>query len=136
MTLVLDASVAITWFVEDESNENAWPLLDSVARDGATVPVVWAFETANALLMAERRGRISPDQRRLATTGLAGLPITIASEGVVQALANTLDLASRHRLTVYDAACLELAVRSRLPLASFDRALRTAALAAGVALAV
>jgi len=41
-------------------------------------------------------------------------------------------LASRTRLTLYDAAYLELAQRRRLPLASLDRELRAAATAEGV----
>ena len=44
----------------------------------------------------------------------------------------TLDLAERHRLTVYDACHLELALRRSLPLASRDKDLRRAAEASGV----
>lgn len=43
-------------------------------------------------------------------------------------------LASRHRLTVYDAAYLELARRRDVPLAALDTDLRKAALAEGVPL--
>jgi len=43
-------------------------------------------------------------------------------------------LALAYRLTGYDAAYLELALRKRLPLASLDKALNKAAVAAGVAL--
>jgi predicted nucleic acid-binding protein len=41
-------------------------------------------------------------------------------------------LAERFRLTIYDAAYLELAQRRRLPLASLDRELRVAATALGI----
>ena len=45
----------------------------------------------------------------------------------------TLRPADRYRLTLYDAAYLELAQRRQLPLASLDTALMTAAKAAGTA---
>ena len=50
------------------------------------------------------------------------------------AVARTLTLAERCRLTLYDAAYLELAQRRRLPLASLDRELRAAGRALGVTL--
>jgi predicted nucleic acid-binding protein len=42
--------------------------------------------------------------------------------------------ADRYRLTLYDAAYLELSIRLSIPLATFDAALRRAAAADGVAL--
>ena len=53
-------------------------------------------------------------------------------EDLVDASA-TLGLADRHRLTLYDAAYLELALRLNLPLATLDQALRDAAAALGLA---
>ena len=47
---------------------------------------------------------------------------------------HVLTLARRHRLTVYDAAYLELAAREALPLATLDAQLATAAQAEQVAL--
>ena len=43
-------------------------------------------------------------------------------------------MAVKHALTLYDAAYLELALRLRLPLATFDKALCRAAEAEGVRL--
>ncbi len=48
--------------------------------------------------------------------------------------AGTLHIADRFRLTVYDAAYLELAQRRALPLATLDQDLRNAGSALGVAL--
>ena len=47
-------------------------------------------------------------------------------------MATTLNLADHFRLTVYDAAYLELARRRALPLATLDQELLTAATAIGV----
>ncbi len=48
--------------------------------------------------------------------------------------ASLMTLARKRKLTVYDAAYLELAKREALPLATLDRALEKAAIAEGVAL--
>ena len=44
------------------------------------------------------------------------------------------ELARKHKLTSYDAAYLELAIRGGLPIATFDRALATAAGKEGIKL--
>ena len=60
------------------------------------------------------------------------LDIATDQQTAAQAWAATLALADEHRLTVYDAAYLELARRRGLPLATLDQALRDAGAAAGV----
>ena len=55
MSCVIDASVALSWFLEDERSDERDALLDQVAISGATVPGLWRLEVANALLMAFRR---------------------------------------------------------------------------------
>jgi predicted nucleic acid-binding protein len=62
------------------------------------------------------------------------LPIEIDSETSHHSWGRTLDLADRHKLTVYDATYLELALRRALPLATLDRDLRNAAQAEGIKL--
>ena len=85
-------------------------------------------------VMAERRGRLSTRHRTQVLQVLADLPIEIDEETSGRAWRETLVLAEAHRLTLYDAAYLELAVRRSLPLATRDAALRSAAEAAGVPL--
>jgi predicted nucleic acid-binding protein len=82
--------------------------------------------------MAMRRGRI--DQARIGrfARDLAALPIRIDPPHAPGAWGDVIRVATEHRLTVYDAAYLELAERTGLPLASLDGDLRMAALAAGV----
>jgi len=65
---------------------------------------------------------------------LALLDITTDDQTGVQALGETLNMADRFQLTVYDAAYLELAERRTLPLATLDAELRAAAKALGVRL--
>lgn len=132
MTLVLDGSVALAWVFTDERDAVAEAVLNDVKRDGAVVPNLWALEVANSLLQAERRGRLSLDNRRAALSGFGALRITVDHETNRHAWAATLELAERHGLTVYDSSYLELALRLDLPLASRDKALRRAALERGV----
>jgi len=129
---VLDCSVALSWILPGEQDDAVAAVLDLVADEGALVPEIWWLETANVLLLAERRGRITLAQRVAAQTALRGLHLTTDRETSNAAWGATLDLAAARRLTVYDAAYLELALRAGLPLASRDAALLQAARSVGV----
>lgn len=134
MTLVLDSSVALTWCFEDEGTVATDAVLDQVAHSGAAAPLLWPLEILNALTMAERRGRIDASQRQRLSGFLRDLPVALDGETAIQAWVATASLAAQFRLTIYDAAYLELAVRMRLPLATLDRELRAAADKLGVVL--
>ncbi len=132
MSLVLDSSVAVALVNRDETTTNIIQIFYRVARQGAWVPAIWHLEVANSLELAVRRGRFQPRLRDSALADLATLPINIDPETDRHAWGATLQLAVRHRLTLYDAAFLELAQRRRRPLATLDRELRAAAEAEGV----
>ena len=134
MSLVLDSSATLAWIYSDETTEPIRRLFDAVADDGAVVPALWRLEVANSLTVAVRRGRIDADFRRAALVDLALLDITTDDQTGVQAWGETLNMADRFQLTVYDAAYLELAERRTLPLATLDAELRIAAKAVGVRL--
>ena len=129
---VLDASLALQWLLEDESDRQySLSILASLSHKRAAVPMLWFYEVGNGLLMAWRRKRISADQITGFLTRLGALPI----EPAEQAANEILDLpvlAQKHDLTNYDAAYLALAIKLSLPLATADRDLRRAAAAAGV----
>jgi predicted nucleic acid-binding protein len=129
---VLDASIALAWCFRDEVTPETEALLDALRQNEAVVPAVWPLEMLNALLAAERRGRITRQRVDEELAALAALPIRIDGETADRAWRDTITLARLHRLTSYDAAYLELAVRMALPLASRDDALRRAVRAAGV----
>ncbi len=79
-----------------------------------------------------RRGRLTEDEATLNLDVLSQSAITVDGDTGSRARNETRSLATRHRLTVYDAAYLELALRRRLPLASTDTDLCDAARAEGV----
>lgn len=133
MSLVIDSSIALAWFFEDERNERADTILRQVAKTGAVVPWLWRLEIANALQAAVRRQRIDPAFRDASIADLLSFPIAVDTETDRHAWASTLALADRCGLSLYDAAYLELAQRLRIPLASLDQELRRACRVLGVA---
>lgn len=98
----------------------------------AIVPSLWPLEVANALLMGERRKRATEAKMTAFLNLLAALPISVDDDTAGRAWQSSLHLARSHRLSVYDAAYLELSIRERLPLATLDDHLAAAATAAGV----
>ncbi len=134
MSFVVDNSVALAWCFEDEQTEAIMALLDRLTETGASAPQLWPLEALNGLLTAERRGRIGAPLRRRLAGLLQALPIVIDDETASLVWSSTSQLAEQYRLTAYDAAYLELALRLGLPLATTDTALISAAQAAGVPL--
>lgn len=132
--LVLDASVVLAIALQETDLHLTVPIMTRVADEGAAVPGIWHLEVGNILLMTERRQNISAAARVAELEDLAKLPITVDTETASRAWRDTATLADRYRLTLYDAAYLELSIRLSIPLATFDTALRRAATTAGVVL--
>jgi predicted nucleic acid-binding protein len=132
VSLVLDSSVALAWVYADETTDAVLSLFDEIRIRGAWVPGLWRWEIANVLHLNVRRGRHDGVFRDGALSSLALLPVRVDAEADRQAWSATLHLAERHRLTVYDAAYLEIAWRRKIPLATLDRELRAAASGEGV----
>ena len=130
--LVIDSSIVLSWCLPDEGGADQ--IQEAVASAGALAPAHWPLEVANALLMAERRRRITTDFRNATLQDLKTLPITLDAETTARAWRDTLQLVEAHRLTMYDAAYLELAQRRTLPLATLDAELGSAARALGIPL--
>ena len=132
--MVIDASLTLAWYFADERTSETDEVLDRVADGGAVVPGLWRLEVANGFQTAIRRLRIDARYRDASLGELAQLPISIDADTSSHAWTTTLRLSQRFRLSMYDAAYLELAERRGLPLATLDRDLRKAAPALGVAL--
>jgi predicted nucleic acid-binding protein len=130
---VLDCSVALAWFLPGERSAATEALLDQVTEAGAMVPAPWRLEVGNVLLIAERKGRITRTHRLTALAALRHLSIRTDPETDANAWSGTLELAMEHALTLYDAAYLELGLRTGLAIATLDQALAEAARAVGIA---
>jgi predicted nucleic acid-binding protein len=131
MAFVLDASITACWAFQDEDHPDASLAFLQMSAEEAVVPCLWWFEVRNILVVNERRRRIAESDTARFLLNLSRLRIRldrVPDEGAVLRLART------HRLSVYDAAYLELAQREGLPLATLDAELRKAAANEGVAL--
>jgi uncharacterized protein (TIGR03382 family) len=132
---VADASVAIGWVHPAQATKQTAAMLDAIA-DGAMleVPALWPLEVANALAVLVRRRKLADDERQAGLGWLRGLRVRVDHEMSALAFSRLSELATTHRLSVYDAAYLELAVRRRLLLGCKDGPPRTAARHAGASL--
>ena len=124
MAIVVDVSAILALALDDENASYAESVVAAIAADEAVVPTLFWFEIRNALLMCEKRKRLTVRGTTSFLADLALLPFVVDDsprELVV------MDFARRFELRVYDATYLELAQRKGLSLATLDAALRSAA---------
>jgi predicted nucleic acid-binding protein len=133
MSFVVDASIALAWFLPDEASSSAHLLLDRIVLESACAPAIWPLEITNALLVAEQRKRISGAERASFLDLLAALPVSVDQPAALVDLPAISTIAREHALSAYDACYLHLAQSRRIPLATFDPPLRAAAPRSGVA---
>lgn len=131
---VLDASVALAWFVDNPVSSYAVRVRKSLVREArAVVPGLWHLEMANGFAVAERRGVLTPAN---STVGIAAIEELLAhaieSSAEFIPMKQLLTTARDFQLSAYDAVYLDMARRARLPLATLDRRLLAAAKQAGV----
>lgn len=96
------------------------------------VPLIWPLEVGDALIGAERRGRLSQAESERFLELLRQLPIRIEAASLTQIFGEVTALAREQNLSTYDAIYLDLAMRSGLPLVTLDEALHQAAVRCGV----
>ena len=131
--LVIDASMALSWLLPDESSDASLTVRAELTKAGSVwVPAHWQLEVANALCMAERRKRLDAAGVAQAVSLFTQLPVTLDPETSERASAEILALARQHTLSVYDATYLELALRRGAFLATLDGPLRIVAKKLGV----
>lgn len=133
---VLDCSVAAAWCFSDEKNEYVDAVLESfTAGYEALVPPLWVLEVVNVLALAERRKRLLPAETAHFFELYSSLPILLDQTATaVEEYRELLPLCRAQKLSAYDAAYLQTAIRNGLPLATQDEALRSACRRCGVPL--
>ena len=135
MTFVLDNSVAMRWCFESAVHPYANSVLRRLAGgDNAIVPVLWFYEASAVLAREQNRGTLAAPKADLFIAELKSLKITADEESAARVFTDVHRLALTYRLTSYDAAYLELALRLDLPLATLDDELIRAGTAAGIAI--
>ena len=131
MMLVIDSSTVLGALLPDEVGTD----LDTLFEPHEEILAPWLLwaEVRNILIVAERRGRLADGMVEEILEALHDLGITLDQ---TPRSAAVLRLARRHKLSVYDAFYLELALHREAELATHDGALRSAAIAEGVRLAL
>lgn len=137
MSLVLDASITMSWLLMDgkpADREYALAVLIALkdSQLEVRVPQIWGLEVANVIARAESGGIVTAAQSEAFLEMLAALDIAADAATHTRALTAILDVARRYELSSYDAAYLELALRAGLPLATLDAGLARAGRKAGV----
>lgn len=135
MRFVLDASVALLWLVpatNPAGADYAEATLVALKDAQAVVPSLWALEVANVVAKLEAKAIVTEADSQRYVALLGQLHIVTDPATATHALGDTLNLARRYRLSAYDAAYLELALRTGSPLATLDAGLAKAAATAGV----
>ena len=132
---VLDNSVSMRWLLESEKPSDqryADAVLKSLVEAEAFIPNLWHLEVTNVLLSAERRHEIESGETERFISQLESLPLHIDPLTSHQSFNRILALSRIYKLSSYDAAYLELAIRQGLPLATLDKTLKKAAKKADV----
>lgn len=116
-TLVLDASVGVKWFKDEEGSEQARALITQLGAGSVrlVVPAVFPFEVLD---VARRLFGVGDARRLWAELSAAGLLVAGSDE---ELFADTLRIAGTLGCTLYDAAAPALAARLECPLVSADR---------------
>lgn len=130
MPFVLDNSVAIGWYFENQATAYTDGVLKLMARDVAHVPPLWPLEFANVLRKAIAWRKIT--EARAHEIIAQNERWTILVDATQPKPGDILSLSLAYGLSSYDAAYLDLAMRLRLSIAAKDGALLIAAKAAGV----
>jgi predicted nucleic acid-binding protein len=133
VAFVLDASVAVAWFVRKQATAYTDRVRSMAKREPLHVPTVWSLEVANALIVLQHRGNISEKAARTAADLLGDLVVTVHQDSLT--IPELLVFAAKHRLSTYDASYLALALSLRIPLACRDGPLQRSLSGAGVRLA-
>ena len=132
-SMVLDGSMTLGFLLQDERFSGALKVLEAIEAGTPTyVPGLWWLETANGLLMSERRRRSTQAGIARALQAYQDLPVITDDQPSPIGVGDMLALARQYDLTVYDASYLELALRRGSSLATADQKLAKAAHAAGV----
>lgn len=132
VSFVLDASVPLRWCVPDVRNIYPSVVLRRMSLETVAVPAHWFVQLGELLSSAVRAKRTTEANALHVLNGFDVFTICVDPCTSDYLTVTTFALARTHKLSVFDAAYLELALRLAVPLATTDPDLTRAATAAGV----
>jgi predicted nucleic acid-binding protein len=121
VTIVIDASVALKWVLDEPGAVAA----DALLSEDLIAPGLWLVEAANALWRRVRRHEITADQAKSSLTELHNAPVATVASDIDLDAALRLAIALDH--PVYDCLYLAMAVREGAHMITADRRLHAAA---------
>jgi predicted nucleic acid-binding protein len=124
--LVVDSSVAIKWFINEDDSWDALTLRD---RHQLVAPQLLVAECVNAFWKLARRGELTADEAVLACQSLALTEVVLEDMTELVAQAGTMAIAFDH--PAYDFFFLALAAAEGLPFVTADARLVRKLRAAG-----
>jgi predicted nucleic acid-binding protein len=121
------------WCFQSAAHSYADAVLKRLAGgETAIVPVLWFYEASSVLAREQNRGTLAAPKADQFIVELKSLNITADVQSAERVFTDVHRLALAYRITSYDAAYLELALRRNLPLATLDADLIRACNAARV----
>ncbi len=124
MSFVLDASLTLAWCFKDEATEHTNAVLGALESTRALVPSIWFYEVNNAIVTALRGGRTTEPKVKEFINLLTELPIDVhpTPPHASTFAASIREIATREKLSVYDASYVALSLELGIPLATLDGA--------------
>lgn len=119
MTLVVDASVALKWFIPELHNERADAVLRG--RERLLAPQHLRVELASALRKKVRIGDLAPDRVDELLRQIVDAPVTEVATAPL--LFGAMSIALRFNRSIYDSLYVALAFQEDCPLVTADRRL-------------
>lgn len=115
MSIVIDASVALKWVLDEPGKEAADALLD----EELIAPALWLLEAANALWKRAQRGEITAEGAKERLAELYNAPVTTTA--IEDDLSAAAELANALGHPVYDCLYLAAAIRENTYVVTADR---------------
>ncbi len=122
--VVVDASVALKWFLDDEElGTKALNILTQYVSGDLKIlaPSLLEYEVMNGLKIAQKRGRIDIKSLQLGIKGFFNLEITFFNASHFSEKA--LDIMNSIDITSYDASYLALSENRKTPFVTADKVL-------------
>lgn len=132
MAYVIDCSFSSSLFLPDENSLISVDFFKhSIGKSNIFIPLLWLYETSNVIYVAIKRKRITIAQSQEIFNLLNLLNLETDYEYGLIFSNNILNISNWYSISAYDAVYLELAIRKKAQLSTFDTNLKSAAKQAG-----
>jgi predicted nucleic acid-binding protein len=133
MTYVIDSSFGAAHSLPDEQNDDIDSFFDNLTdQDILSVPQLFWYEISNIFKKTVMRNRIESEDVPLMLEDIGNLNLVTDAISGSNYSTTLFTLAREYNLTCYDAAYLELAIRTEAVVGTLDNELKEACIKAGL----